>query len=263
MELKQSSLYDCSILHVRLWPRRHRLKYRFFWFALDLDEAASLPRAGILGTGRWSLYRFLESDHLDLRGRAILPGSLKRELLALVRNSAVEWDGSRAILLTQARFLGYVFNPVSFYFMWNSDGTRAAVVAEVGNTFGELKPYVLGPVTDNGGDWCLRVPKHFYVSPFTDLETEFEFRVEWPADRLLIDVDDFKAGEKILVSRMEGSRTACATGSLLWRTLRFPFVTLQIIFLIHWHALLLFLKRVPYFAKNDRKDLQRGVMRPH
>ena len=81
------------------------------------------------------------------------------------------------------------------------------------------------------------------------------------SDQIEVFVDDFKEGRKILVSRMSGRRVPFSPAALAWRTLRFPFVTLQIIFLIHAHALLLWLKRVPYFRKNDRTDLQRGMVR--
>ncbi len=257
--LSRSALYDCRVVHARLWPRVHRLAYRLFWFALDLDDVEKLPRSGLVGRGPLCLYRFRAQDHLCFPGPEEQP--LKQKLSDYLRQQFIKWDGSRALLVTQLRFLGYVFNPVSFFFCWNTDGSPAAVVAEVGNTFGEMKLYALGPDSLLGGVFKRRVPKHFYVSPFTDLLTEFEFRLAPPGARLLLDVDDYKEGQRILVATLQGRRRALSRANLVWATLRFPAVTLQIIFLIHFNALLLWVKRVPYFAKRSGKQEQRNVLR--
>ncbi len=248
------------MVHARFKPRAHRLVYRLFWFCLDLAALeTSLPSGGWLGRGTWSLYRFCDEDHLCIPEYGGL--TTRQKLIRYLQAKGIHWDGSRSVLVTQLRFLGYVFNPVSFYFCWNADGTPAAAVAEVGNTYGEMKLYAMGPAELEEGVFRLRVPKYFYVSPFTDLTTEFEFRLDPPGDVLRCDVDDFKDGERILMATVQGARKNLEIRQLFWMTLRFPFVTLGIIFLIHWNALLIFLKRVPYFPKDYGPGDQREVLR--
>lgn len=263
MDLKRSALYLCRVIHARYKPKPHTLNYRLFWFALDLEEAETgLPTSGWIGTGPWSVYRFLESDHLCLP-TVTGQSSLRERLKDYLSSKGIQWDGFRATLVTQLRFLGYVFNPVSFYYCWNQDGTPAAAVAEVGNTFGEMKLYPMGGEQREGERFRLRVPKFFYVSPFTDLKTEFEFRVGAPEGQFVADVDDYKEHTKVLMATIRGERVQLTATSLLRSTLRFPAVTLQIIFLIHWNAFLLWIKRVPYFPKADHPEDQREVLKPY
>jgi hypothetical protein len=258
------SLYDCTVVHARTWPKAHRLAYRFFWFAIELTQTQTqLPAWGLVGTGRISLYRFKDDDHLCIPGSEGL--SLAAKLSQYLEVHGIHWNpsepGARAVLVTQLRFLGYVFNPVSFYYCFRSDGSPVAAVAEVGNTFGEMKLYPMGPKTLINGEFRLRVPKYFYVSPFTDLTTEFEFRLPPPSDRLIADVDDFKDGKKILIASLYGQKKMATTPEILKHTLRFPLVTFQIIFLIHWNALLLLLKGTPYFKKSSNPNDQREVLK--
>jgi len=263
------SIYSCRVIHARTWPKVHRLAYRFFWFCIDLTQARkTLPRWGWVGTGPFSLYRFREDDHLWTSGSGKSDGpALVDRLSRYLEQHGIHWksteSGARAMLVTQLRFFGYVFNPVSFYYCFHADGTPAAAVAEVGNTFGEMKLYPMGPQHFVNGQFKIRVPKYFYVSPFSDLTTEFEFRLPPPGERLLADVDDFKDGRKILVASLSGHRKSASRLELLRQTLRFPMVTLQIIFLIHWNALLLFIKGTPYFNKaSDPTDQREALKRP-
>ena len=117
-------------------------------------------------------------------------------------------DTDRIFLLTLPRIAGYVFNPVSFYFCTRSTGEPICAVAEVGNTFGELKPYLvpLDSGATDGGVFRLVAPKHYYVSPFSPVDLEFHFRFHLPDARLRVFIDDYDAEGKILVSTLTGRR---------------------------------------------------------
>ena len=145
------------------------------------------------------------------------------------------------------------------------NGVPAAAIAEVTNTFREVKPYFLSPDSDRAarGEFCVRVPKHFYVSPYSDVDVAFDFTLRTPGARLAIQIDDYIGRERTLTSTLTGVRHQLTSRRLAWFTLKYPLITLRVIGLIHWHALLLWWKRVPWFSKSARPADQRALYRPH
>lgn len=259
MSLRNSALYECSVMHHRREPRTHTLRYRFFMFSLDLDEldlAARLVR-GFAHNHR-APYEFRDTDH-PVPGT----GTLKQRICAWVaRNAEPLPDDVRIQLVTLPRVLGYVFNPVSFYFCFTASGLPLQAVAEVGNTFGEHKLYLLG-APDADGRIRHSEPKHFYVSPFSALDLSFDFRLAVPGDTLHVRIDDLEGTRRVFLSALQGQRVPLTSARLAWLTLKCPLVTVKVIGLIHWHALLLWLKRVPFHRKVAGRALQRDVLRAH
>lgn len=275
----RSCLYECRVMHQRLAPKRHRFEYGIFMALVDLDELDRLSGSlRLFGRNRSRLYNFRDADHLQLTsadGAGEQTPDLKTSVRTWLASQGVDTrTDCRIRLLTLPRVFGYVFNPVSFYFVEDAAGNPLCAVAEVGNTFGELKPYLV-PLTAAGPDhdrpaeapapsFRLVAPKHFYVSPFSDLELSFDFRLQSPAERLALGVNDVTdTGETVLISALSGQRRPFSDRELLRLTARYPLVTLHVITLIHWHALKLWWKRVPWFCKADRADRQVGVFRPH
>jgi DUF1365 family protein len=240
-----------------LSPKQHELLYSVFYFLIDLDELELLDRSmRLLKVNRPGLYSFRESDHI--LGKS---SSIRENILRYLRDHGINDKVGRIRLLTLPRILGYVFNPISIYFCDNPDGTPLASVAEVGNTFGEWKPYLVPPVSDTA--FQVKVVKHFYVSPFSDLDLEFDFRFELPGERLSILVDDYRGTERELISSLTGKRLPLADGTLLRFSLKYPLLTLRVILGIHWHALILWLKGIRARLKESDPHLQQGVHRPH
>jgi DUF1365 family protein len=274
-----SCLYECQVMHARFSPRPHRFAYRIFLFALDLDELDTLDRQlRFFSTRRTSLYRFRDEDFLPTneplhpagsagvnRPPGEFRGNLKQRVVAYLAERGVDLAGGRVVLVTLPRVLGYLFNPVSFYFCFDRNGTPAAAIAEVTNTFREMKPYFLGPAeqSETPGEFRLRVPKQFYVSPYSDVDVAFDFTLRAPGERLAVQIDDYVGAERTLTSVLAGPRRSLTGGRLAWFTLKYPLITLRVISLIHWHAFRLWLKRVPWFAKSARAADQRGLYRPH
>jgi hypothetical protein len=264
-------------MHSRFAPKAHRFDYRIFMFAVDLDELTTLGKGiPFLSVNRGNVYAFHEKDYLPTgegmhngQGAGAQTGAsmLKERVAALLKGHGITMKGGRVTLLTLPRVFGYGFNPVSFYFCQDSEGRPLAAIAEVTNTFREMKPYLLGPESlspsPGGSRFRLRVPKYFYVSPFSDVDVAFDFSLEVPGEELVIRIDDYAGEERTLASSLTGKRKALTRARLAWYTLKYPIVTLRTIFLIHLHALFLALKRVPWFAKAARARDQRELYRPH
>ena len=262
-------------------PRSHRFLYRIFLFALDLDEIDRLHRSlRLFSLNRANLYSFRERDFLPT-GEAIHNGppetatasaKLKVRVVAFLAARGVDLAGGRVMLVTLPRVLGYLFNPVSFYFCYDRTGAPVAALSEVTNTFKEMKPYFLGPQTrETEGDitgnppvrFRLRTAKNFYVSPYSDVDLAFDFTLRAPGERLCVQIDDYAGPTRTLTSVLTGVREPLTDARLAWYTLKYPFITLRIISLIHWHALRLWLKNIPWFAKAAKPGAQRDLYRPH
>lgn len=263
-------------MHHRFAPKAHRFVYRIFLFALDLDELPTLHRTlRLFSVGRRNLYSFRDGDYLPTaeplhnasRPEArSSPGEkspdLKQRVLAHLAAHGVDLTGGRVMLVTLPRVAGYLFNPVSFYYCYDARGNLASTLAEVTNTFREVKPYVL-TAHDERGAFHLRTPKHFYVSPFSDVDVAFDFTLRPLGDRLSVQIDDYTGAARTLTSTVAGARQPLTDAALARFTLKYPLLTLRVITLIHWHALRLWLKRVPWFAKAARAADQRDLYRPH
>jgi DUF1365 family protein len=255
-------------MHARLSPTPHRFAYRLFYFAFDLDELPELGRRlALFSCERAGLYSFRDGDFLptDESRPAPVNRSLKERVTAFAARHGVDLAGGRVTLVTLPRIAGYLFNPVSFYFCTDRDGAPAAVIVEVTNTFREMKPYFLGPGEwqADGAEFRLRLPKHFYVSPFSDVDVAFDFKLRVPAGRLAIQIDDYIGRERTLTTTLTGEQQPLTGGRLAWFTIKYPLLTLRVIALIHWHAFCLWVKRVPWFPKAARASDQRDLYRPH
>ncbi len=191
--------------------------------------------------------------------------SIKSSLLAWVAAQGLPLPAdTRVLLLTHCRVFGYIFNPVSFYFCLDAQDRPLCAVAEVGNTFGEQKPFLLGPEhLDATGRFRRIVPKHFYVSPFSALDLAFDFKLHVPGEQLDIHIDDREGDRPVLLTALTGRRVPLTDANLARLTLKYPLVTLRVITLIHWHALKLWWKRVPWHRKAANPHLQQGVFNPH
>lgn len=255
----RSRLYECSIMHHRFSPKKHAFRHGAFMFLLDLDELEQLNRrVRLFGFNRRNLYALWNKDHLTPDDQ-----SLKENILDWINQQGHRTKGDERVkLLTFPRTLGYVFNPVSFYFVCDTELQPVCAVAEVGNTFDEKKRYLV-PVDDSGKwDFALLATKHFYVSPFSPLDLKFHFQLQTPDDELRVYVDDYDGQAKTLHSSLTGKARPFSSAQLAWLTMRYPLVTMRVIFLIHWHAFLLWRKGVPFHRKAESPALQKHVFKP-
>ncbi|MBE2215712.1 MAG: DUF1365 domain-containing protein [Opitutaceae bacterium] len=271
----RSRIFECRVMHHRFSPRRHRFDYRIFMLALDLDELELLDRRlHLFSANAANLFSLREGDYLPRNervhnassagARELTATALKARVRDLLAAHAIALpEDARVELVTLPRIAGYLFNPVSFFFCRDAAGRPLAAIAEVTNTFREVKAFVLPAASWRAGAFRLCVPKHFYVSPFSDVDVAFDFTLRPPGDRLALAIDDLAGGERTLVTTLTGVARPLTDAGLAVCAMKYPLLTLQVIARIHWHALLLWLKRVPWFAKAARTADQRDLFRPH
>jgi DUF1365 family protein len=244
----RSALYVGSVMHRRLRPRPHRLRYGMFWMLFDLDEIESLPRRlRLFSHNRFNALSFHDADHGDGSGRPLRP-QIERHL----QEAGIDLGGGAIRLFCMPRIFGYGFNPLSIYFCHDRDGTLAAIVYEVHNTFQQRHSYLI-PVdskTDtkktgtkaSGAVIDQECRKAFYVSPFMDMELNYQFRVVSPGERVSVAIRACDRDGPLLIAALTGNRRTLSDAALARALLSHPLLTLKVIVTIHWHALRLLLK---------------------
>jgi DUF1365 family protein len=255
-----NSIYECTMVHCRLKPRRNDFTYRVFMFSVDLDDLNALEKRHVgFSHNRFNLFSIDDRDHVDL-GK---PGGIRANLTAWLAGQGMNCPADARIqLVTFPRVLGYGFNPASFYYVKSAAGEPLAAVAEVVNTFREMKLYFLGAAGDDGS-WQRRMAKDFYVSPFSDPGDEFDFKLGPPGESWRVNIDNYTPEGRSLISSIRGERRDFTSARLVGYAVKYPLLSLKIIFLIHWHALLLWRRKVPFLRKSERRDAQLGVLRAH
>ncbi|UYN93408.1 MAG: DUF1365 domain-containing protein [Enhydrobacter sp.] len=239
-------IVPASVVHSRKRPCANAFRYRVAYLCIDLDRLES-------AAGRWlkldrpGLVAFHRRDHGGRDG-----GDLRAWLGAVLmhRGLAERCDG-RVVLMTLPRLLGYVFNPVSFWFCHDSGGHLRVVLCEVSNTFGERHCYLvhhddLRPL--RADDW-LDGRKVFHVSPFLAVEGRYRFRFRLDAGRVHVDVNYHDAQGLMLATSVGGRLAPLSDRAVLRHFLGNPAMTFGVVARIHWQALKLWRKRVKFHPK--------------
>jgi DUF1365 family protein len=240
-EESRTGIYWGRVMHHRFSPKRNYFTYPVFIFAMDLDEIEDWKQSlHFFGHNCFSLYTLRDSDHASVPGRTI-----KENVLSLLRERGYEEPVDQIVMVTQFRVLGYLFNPVTFYYCY-AGGEEVAYVAEVNNTFHQRHSYVFF-----GGQESFLAEKVFYVSPFLEMDLSYHFRFKPLEGSWAVYIDDYKAGKAVLKTHIAGKLRPFSDWELLKSFLKIPWMSVWIIAWIHWQALRLWIKKVP------------GVFRPH
>lgn len=235
-------LYRGKVMHTRLAPRRHGFTYPAFFICFPVHEKARL-KSRFFGVDGFNLFSYHETDHGDgMNGEA-----WARNIL---RGHGAYAEGE-IWLHTLPRVLGFVFNPVSFWLCHDSDKRLCAVICEVNNTFGERHCYLL-EAADKGviaAGTELQARKIFHVSPFFPVEGDYRFRFTLTPARQTICIDYYQNGEPVLKTAVSGLALPLDDRRLLSTFLALGWSTLLVVLRIHWQALRLWLKGIPFHKK--------------
>ncbi len=239
----RSAVYFGRVGHRRIGGVEHAFGYGHVLLALDLSE---LDRA-FRGRWLWSVERanlvsFRRADYLGAEGGAALDAAVRARVQAELGRE----PKGRVVLLTQPRFAGFVFNPVSFYYCYDADERLDAIVAEITNTpWGERHSYVLD--ARGGAGARARFAKRFHVSPFQDMGQEYEWAFGELGEELDVQMTNFERGTPVFEARLQMRRRELDGAALARALCLCPGFSLRSIAAIYWQALRLKLKGAPFF----------------
>ena len=240
-----SAIYVGQVMHRRLRPRVHRLRYRIWSLFLDLAELDGLARRlRLFSRNRFNLLSFHDRDHGD---GSTTP--LRIQVERLVREAGMDVELGAVRILAMPRVLGFGFNPLTVWYCHDLDGGLVALVHEVHNTFGERHCYVL-PVEQPSPDDEFRqhCAKRFHVSPFLPMALDYDFRLTPPGERLRIGITASDANGTVLTA-IHTAEARPLTDAQLARTFAtHPLLTFKVFAGILWEAARLLAKRVPFYA---------------
>ena len=232
-----------QVRHQRLRPAAHAFEASTFFLVLPMRALRAQPCRALKRNG-FGLVSWHDADHGDGRADAL------EWLESLLAAQGVADADGEVWLQTYPRVLGYAFKPVSFWYCHRADGSLAAVVAEVNNTFGERHCYFLqGPELAFVRE--VQARKVFHVSPFCDVHGRYRFRFMRAGERIVARVEHDDPEGPLLITSVSGTLQPLSGASARAAFIRMPMMTLAVIVRIHWHALRLWLKRVPFFSKPD------------
>jgi uncharacterized protein len=229
------------VRHRRLRPVAHAFEYPACFLMLPLRTLRAQPSRE-LSRNRFGLVGFHDRDHGDGRDDCLA------WLDALLRDEGLVADGE-VWLHCYPRVLGYAFKPVSFWYCERADGSLAAIVVEVNNTFGERHCYLLaGPGLAYGRELSAR--KVFRVSPFCAVEGRYRFRfMRSAAQRTVVRIEHDDAQGPLLITSVSGRLVPFTAGRARAAFFAAPLMAFAVTARIHWQALMLWLRRVPLHRK--------------
>ena len=240
-----SCIYNGNVIHKRFKPKKHFFKYKVFSLFLDLSELKELHNnLNFFSLNKFNLISFYEKDHGERDGSSILDW-VKNNL----RRNNISTDNIKVKLLCYPRILGYVFNPLSIFFVYDNDENLISILYEVKNTFGEQHTYVFKIEGENKliQNNC---SKKFHVSPFIEMDCNYFFRILNPGDKLSVIIDQYDQEGKILFASQDGIRSDLTNKNLMNSYLKHHLMTFKIISAIHFEAFKLWIKGIKFVKKK-------------
>ncbi len=240
-----SCIYNGEVVHKRFKPVKHFLRYKTFSFFIDLEEIEKLDKDNpIFSYNRFNIFSFYDKDHGDRDGKP-----LKIWVLDNLKKFDISENINNIKLLCYPRIFGYVFNPLSIFYCYENNLLKA-IFYEVKNTFNEQHTYIFKVKDNNKIDQ--KCKKKFYVSPFMDMDTYYNFKLLSPNEKLSISINQSYKEEVVLTAVQSGKRKEFTFKQLIINFFKYPLMTVKIISAIHFEALLLW-KKGAIYRKRDKK----------
>ena len=240
-----SCIYNGEINHTRFKPVKHFLNYKTFSLLIDLDEIEQLDKSiSIFSHNKFNIFSFYNKDHGDRDGSC-----LKKWVISNLKKYKIGGNISKIKILCYPRIFGYVFNPLSIFYCYENEKLKS-IFYEVKNTFNEQHTYIFK--IKDGEEIKQKCKKKFYVSPFMDMETFYNFKLIDPNQRLSVMIKQTDAEGTVLTATQTGDKKEFNFKQLLINFFRYPLMTLKIISSIHFEALLLW-KKGAIYRKRDKK----------
>ncbi len=242
MMTSDALIFAGRVVHKRLRPKIHGLSYRVFTVLLDVDQLDDVTkRCWLFSHNRFNVFSFYDKDHG--------PGdvaNVKDVAKQCLLNASRPTENRRILLLTYPRVFGYVFSPLSVFYIYAPNGELESLIYEVNNTFGERTSYVVAAgEMHSGGVYAQACRKEMYVSPFASGRGGYKFRVIDPGREAVVAVLLSDAQGAVLKTHFRGASETLNDRALAGLLVRYPLFTLKVIAAIHYEALKLWLKGVP------------------
>ena len=240
-----SSIYNGTVIHKRFKPKTHYFKYSVFSLLIDLSELETLDKKiKFFSFNKFNLISFFEKDHGSRDGSSLIKWVKKN----LYENN-IQYNNITIKLLCYPRIFGYVFNPLSVFFIYDNNEKLISILYEVKNTFGEQHTYIF-KVENDSKLFQHNCAKKFHVSPFIEMNCNYFFKILKPGEKISIIIDQYQINEKILYASQDGSRANFDSKELLKSYLKHPLMTFKIISAIHYEAFKLWTKGVRFIKKR-------------
>ena len=239
-----SAIYNGTVIHKRFKPRFHFFKYKVFSLLIDLSELNILDKnISFFSYNRFNLISFYDKDHGERDGKSLVEWVKKN-----LNENKIDHENVKIKLLCYPRILGYVFNPLSVFYVYNKKEELISILYEVKNTFGEQHTYFFKVANDN----LLQhnCEKKFHVSPFIEMNCNYFFRILKPSQKISVIIDQYQLNEKILYASQDGIRVDLTSSELIKSYLKHPFMTFKIISAIHYEAFKLWTKGIRFIKKK-------------
>ena len=242
--IKNSKIYTGKVIHKRFKPKEHYFKYNVFSLLIDLNELEEINKyIKFFSYNKFNIISFYDKDHGDRDG-----SSIKLWVKKNLRNIGIMTEDISIKLLCYPRIFGYVFNPLSTYFIYNKHSELISIFYEVKNTFGEQHTYIFKAQDEKTVQ--NKCKKKFYVSPFIEMDCEYHFKTLNPREQLSVVINQNDKDGKLLFASQDGISKDFNNKNLILSYLTHPLMTFKIIGAIHYEAFKLWAKRIKLISKK-------------